>query len=359
MDESNYPPREIEEDEEELLDRLWSAVDAPAARPEADAAGYRDLKRRIRRRVQRRRAWRMVWIGSAAAAVVAAGIFLWPQLPPAPPADAFAQLERMGVAVERPEVVMTADDGLRLSLETAARLEPHAEGTVAVRTERGERAQLDGERKLRVDVPAGRQFSLTLADGSQVWLNAGSTLEYPATFSNASERRVRIEGEAFFDIRCDTCRPFCVELAGGEAIRVLGTQFNVNAYAGSGRRVTTLVAGRVRYTADGGRREVTLRPNEQVRSDAAGGTWRVETVDATAYGAWKEGWLWFENEPLSGLAERLAREYGIRVEVADRVRGYTFSGKIRRDRGIGYLLNLFSETSDVACEVSEGVMRLK
>ena len=137
----------------------------------------------------------------------------------------------------------------------------------------------DFERKLKVEVPNGRQFRLVLDDGSEVWLNAGSKLEYPATFENASERRVRIEGEAFFEIKRDTCCPFCVELGDGECIRVLGTSFNVNAYAGNGRHVTTLVTGRIGYAASAGAEEVVLEPNQQVSRDLAAGTVAVSAVD--------------------------------------------------------------------------------
>lgn len=154
------------------------------------------------------------------------------------------------------------------------------------------------------------------------------------------------------------CRPFCVELGDGECIRVLGTSFNVNAYAGAGRHVTTLVTGRIGYAAEAGAEEVVLKPNQQVSRDLAAGTVAVNAVDASVYGAWKEGWLWFENESLPALAERLGRIYGIRVEVAARLGEYTFSGKIRQDRGVEYILNLLSETSDVVCEVEDGVMRL-
>lgn len=139
---------------------------------------------------------------------------------------------------------------------------------------------------------------------------------------------------------------------------MLGTSFNVNAYAGAGRHVTTLVTGRIGYAAEAGAEEVVLKPNQQVSRDLAAGTVAVNAVDASVYGAWKEGWLWFENESLPALAERLGRIYGIRVEVAARLGEYTFSGKIRQDRGVEYILNLLSETSDVVCEVEDGVMRL-
>lgn len=356
MEESNYPHREIGEDEDDLLNRIWSDLDAADSVPESGGTGYDELRKRIRRHLQRRWISRMVLVGSAAA-VVAAALLLFRQTAGIPEPDAFAQLQEMGVTVERSEVVLTADDGMRLVLENAARVEQHPEGEVALRTGKDRSTPLARERRLRVEVPHGRQFRLTLADGSEVWLNAGSTLEYPASFANAAERRVRVEGEAFFEIKRDTCCPFCVELDGGECIRVLGTSFNVNAYAGSGRHVTTLVTGRISYRA--GTEEFVLRPNQQLTAETGTGTARIGTVDASVFSAWKEGWLWFENESLPVLAGRLSRTYGIRVEVADRIREYTFSGRIRHDRGIDYILDLFTETSGIRCEVSDGVMRLQ
>lgn len=357
MEESNIPHREIDADEDDLLNRIWSELEVSDDRPVADSRGFADLKKRIRRSVQRRWMVRLTLVGSAAAVVTAAVLFSGrPSIEPEP--DAFAQLAEMGVTVESSEVVMTADDGMRLVLEHEARLEQHAEGGVALRTDAGEGRPLATERRLRIEVPDGRQFRLTLADGSEVWLNAGSSLEYPATFADAPERRVRIEGEAFFEIQRDTCCPFCVELGDGGCIRVLGTSFNVNAYTRSGRQVTTLVSGRVGFTPGTGDEEVMLRPNEQVSIDLASGTTRVTSVDASVFSAWKDGWLWFENENLPALAGRLERMYGIRVEVAERLGDYTFSGKIRRERGVDYILNLLAETSGIRCEVVDGVMRL-
>jgi len=96
----------------------------------------------------------------------------------------------------------------------------------------------------------------------------------------------------------------------------------------------------------------------QPQADIGGGRGGPPQGGAAAFGGWKEGWLWFENESLPALAERLGRIYGIRVEVAARLGEYTFSGKIRQDRGVEYILNLLSETSDVICKVENGVMRL-
>lgn len=261
MERSNFPHRNLDEDDEELLNGIWAGLETPDDRPGADSRDFDDVKRRIRRRVRRRWMSRATLAGSAAA-IVAAVVLVVRQPGVLPEPDAFAQLQQMGVTVERPQVVMTADDGMRLVLENAARLERRSEGEVALRTETGEQRPLATERKLKVEVPNGRQFRLV------------------------------------------------------------------------------------------------LEPNQQVSRDLAAGTVAVSAVDASVYGAWKEGWLWFENESLPALAERLGRIYGIRVEVAARLGEYTFSGKIRQDRGVEYILNLLSETSDVICKVENGVMRL-
>lgn len=356
MDESTIPHREIGADEEELLDRMWAGLPLGGDPSDGMNPGLWDLQRRIRRKTRRRRLRRTALAGSAAAILLGAVLLLG--RPAAPPADSFAQLERMGVSIDRGEVVMTSDDGMCLRLDSTATLERTNERQVALRTQSGDRVALQDERMLRIEVPHGRQFRLTLSDGTGVWLNAGSTLEYPAAWEHRGERRVRLSGEAYFEVARDTCRPFCVEIGDGECIRVLGTSFNVSAY--TARHVTTLLTGRIGYTAPGDAGERVLRPEEQLDLDCTTGEARIRRVDASAFASWKEGWLWFEAEKLTDLTDRLSRIYGIRVVVADRLREYTFSGRIRQERGIEYILGLLNETTDIVCKVdAEGVMRLE
>ena len=167
MERSNFPHRNLDEDDEELLNGIWAGLETPDDRPGADSRDFDDVKRRIRRRVRRRWMSRATLAGSAAA-IVAAVVLVVRQPGVLPEPDAFAQLQQMGVTVERPQVVMTADDGMRLVLENAARLERRSEGEVALRTETGEQRPLATERKLKVEVPNGRQFRLVLDDGSDI-----------------------------------------------------------------------------------------------------------------------------------------------------------------------------------------------
>ena len=131
MERSNFPHRNLDEDDEELLNGIWAGLETPDDRPDADSRDFDDVKRRIRHRVRRRWMSRAALAGSAAA-IVAAVVLVVRQPGVLPEPDAFAQLQQMGVTVERPQVVMTADDGMRLVLENAARLERRSEGEVAL-----------------------------------------------------------------------------------------------------------------------------------------------------------------------------------------------------------------------------------
>lgn len=349
------PHREIRRDESELLEQLWKSL------PEGDTAeeesGFRDVQGRIRRQGRRRNIFRLT-AASGIAAMIAVAFGLW-RYPAAEPVNGvLAQIEEMEAAAQQNQVILTDGSGLNMTLDSMAYIEQDEEGRVDLRTKEGKSLALAAERMLQITVPEGRQFRLTLADGSDVWLNADTRFEYPASFAGKAERRVRLEGEAFFEVKKDS-RPFYVEVGAAENIRVLGTSFNVNAYADAPHHVTTLVTGKVSYLAGSGQKEVVLLPNQQVEMECATGKACVREVDATEYALWKEGIVWFEEERLADLAVRLKRLYGIPVEVAEHLADVPFSGKIRYERGIEHIVSLLRKFKDLQCVVEEGVIRLK
>ncbi|NCE72587.1 FecR family protein [Odoribacter sp. Z80] len=355
--EPEWPEYEIGEDEEPLLNEIWDKLSETSTHEAVDVADYEDVKGRVLRKMKRRRILYFS-VGSGVAAAMA-GIFLLfsgENTKLQPEIYGRSHAEKKGV---RNEVVLTSDNGMQTCLDSMVKIENHTGKEVALFMASGKKISVEKGRRLRVEVPAGRQFQLTLADGSEVWLNAGSSLEYPASFEGAEERRVQLEGEAFFEVRRDTVHPFYVEFGKRESIRVLGTSFNVNAYADSPVHTTTLVSGKIKYMAQEIQREVVLCPDQQVCLDCEAGGVNVSEVNAALYSVWKEGWIWFENERLENLVQRLARRYGIEMYVADRCKDYTFSGKIRYERGMDYIIKLVTETTDIVCEVENGVVRLK
>ena len=249
---------------------------------------------------------------------------------------------------KRQERVVDAGKGTKIRI---------GENVVSYQT--GEQEEAPVQEMNTVRVPRGNEYRLILSDGTKVWLNASSTLEYPASFEGKKERRVRLTGEAFFEVcRNEKC-PFYVETGNQESVQVLGTSFNINAYPENSKHFTTLVTGKISYQVEEGKEPIILSPDQQVSFDCVSGDMKVAQVDASAFTAWKDGWIYFEDETLPDLAKRLSRVYGVEIKVAERLRNYSFSGKISYERGVDYITRLMEETNGVVCEVENGVLWLR
>lgn len=181
--------------------------------------------------------------------------------------------------------------------------------------------------------PRGGQFRLTLSDGTGVWLNAASSIRYPAMF-RVGERRVEISGEAYLEVAHDTGRPFIVDVDGRAVVRVTGTKFNVNAYRDEPSLDVTLLEGSVsvRRNADGS--QAVLTPGLQA-SISADGTPTVRRVDdLESLMAWKEGRFQFgDGMEIESVMRQLSRWYDVDVRYQGTVEG-------RVGGGISRLVNL-------------------
>ena len=195
-------------------------------------------------------------------------------------------------------------------------------------------------------VPRGGEFSLELADGTRVWLNAESRLRYPVAFTG-KERKVEMEGEVYFEVAKNKEKPFIVTVNGVD-IRVLGTSFNVSAY--QEEVVTTLVEGKVQLKK--GNEQVILSPNQQaIWSDDE---FRVKQVDARNYVLWKEGIFYFEDVDLETILDDMARWYNVNVFYMNPVlKEMKFSVEIRRYGDINEILRRIGQTKRVKFEIKD------
>jgi transmembrane sensor len=204
-----------------------------------------------------------------------------------------------------------------------------------------------------IEAPPGARTSVTLPDSSKVWLNANSRISFNASYG-ADNRRVVMEGEAFFDVVKSEV-PFFIETPMYN-ISVLGTAFNVKAYADDMESSTTLVRGSLKVTR--GNEEVTLKPNEKVvvlKTPHAGAqTLALEkNVDAALATAWKEGWLSVQSESLLELAKKIERLYDVKISFQDReLESYRYSGRIRQF-SLEQVLKALSLTSPVDFTIQE------
>lgn len=157
----------------------------------------------------------------------------------------------------------------------------------------------------------GKKMNITLADGTEVRLNSGSTLKFPDRFQG-NTREVELSGEAFFNVARNSDKPFIIK-SGEVETMVLGTSFNVNTYPESKQVAVTVATGKVKVTSR--ENEIFLLPNEQGVFDKKSKSISKEKIDIAAFLHWKDGIIHFEDAELSQVLRTLERWYGVTFEV--------------------------------------------
>lgn len=191
-----------------------------------------------------------------------------------------------------------------------------------------------------VNTPNGRQFQLTLPDGTKVWMNAGSSIRYPNYFYD-HQRKVSITGEVYFEVAQQPDMPFMVDIDHRAEVEVLGTHFDVNAYGNGLQEIkTTLLEGAVRVSK--GMQKATLRPGQQAQVGATINI--VNNVNTDQVVAWKNGFFNFENMRLKEVMQQLERWYNIEVVYEGTVPDVRFYGELRRDLNLSGIISALSDS---------------
>lgn len=203
-------------------------------------------------------------------------------------------------------------------------------------------------------IPRAAQYKVILPDGSEVWLNAESTLRFPTAF-NGSERLVELTGEGYFDIAKNKSKPFMVKVispAGPSKdfeIRVLGTHFNVNAYNDEGDATTTLVEGSVIVTS--GSKSVQLTPGDEAIVGGEGGM-KVAKADISETLAWKDKLFIFQDQTIPEIMRQIERWYDIKVIYKGNIKE-KFTGILPRDLTLGQILTVLDKGGKYSFEVKD------
>ena len=184
-------------------------------------------------------------------------------------------------------------------------------------------------------VPKGGEFTLTLSDGTKVWLNSQSKIRYPVIFNDIT-REVYLEGEAYFEVTKDSRHPFHVNARNGVNIEVLGTSFNVRSYMDENVIETVLEEGSVRMSQ--GKDSVILSPGNKA-TYLPNEPIRLTTVNTELYTAWRHGQYIFMEESVENILKQLSRWYDIEVFYSNEaVKSVVFSGDVRKYDDINTLL---------------------
>ena len=198
-----------------------------------------------------------------------------------------------------------------------------------------------------ISTPRGGQYQLTLADGSKVWLNAASSIRFPASFTG-SKRKVELTGEAYFEVAKNPAMPFTVSV-NGMNVEVLGTHFNINSYADEDVIKTTLLEGAVKVIK--GSVIALLSPGQQAQLTSNGQIGVNKNIDVDEVMAWKNGKFQFGDKvDIGTIMRQIARWYDVDVEYKG-VFTKHFGGSISREVNISQVLKVLETTGDVKYKV--------
>lgn len=207
---------------------------------------------------------------------------------------------------------------------------------------------------ITLETPMGSKLKTVLPDGTEVWQNSGSTLKYPAKFTNQN-REVLLTGEAYFHVSSDKSHPFLVKTADG-TVKVTGTRFDVSAYPDDNFSSVVLEEGHVSFIPERKcNAEIELEPNEKIVFQQGSGAIEKTQTEVEKYTAWTEGKLIFRNDPLSVIITRLRRWYNADISLIDpngSLGNHPFTMTIQNET-LPQILKFISEAADLKFEVTE------
>lgn len=293
--------------------------------------------------------WRVAVAASILLAVTLGGYFLFVNKTDKP--TEITQTPLLPNDIKAPEnnrAIITLADGRTVYLDSAkngqlavqgnVKLVKLANGQIAYQTASGE--MLKEIRYNTLHNPRGSKvIDMRLADGSHVWLNAGSSVTYPVDFAG-NERKVSITGEAYFEVTHDAAKPFFVS-KGDMQVQVLGTHFNVNAYDDEADIKVTLFEGSVKVANATG--SVLIRPHEQAIVSGKEVT-VTDKVDVDAVMAWKNGLFSFNRADLKTMMKELARWYDVDVVYEGNVPAMEFGGELQRSLNLSQVLRALEKS---------------
>lgn len=187
-----------------------------------------------------------------------------------------------------------------------------------------------------LETPRGRQYSVVLPDGTKIWLNSASSIKYPTAFNTLKERKVFLNGEAYFEVAKDKHHPFKV-ITSTQEVRVLGTHFNVNSYTDEPAVNTTLFEGSVRIN-----NQTVLKPGQKASLYHSGKISVSAGSDNVI--AWKNGKFRFEDTSMEEILRELARWYDVDIVYPDGIPQETFSGYIDQGLNLSDALDILKYT---------------
>lgn len=355
---------------EELMDQERLGNDLNELHKYTHTLAYEKLSQRIfpQENTGKKVYFRVWWYMAAALLLLVAGGISYfalnkPQKAGLPQSTIVAQKKSPGAAPDTKKAVLILADGSSISLSEINNGNIAQQGHVIIRKDRnglleyrssGVANSVAGSNILRT--PRGGEYQVVLEDGTRIWLNSASTLQFPVHF-NSGDRRVTLTGEAYFEIakavnpKTNHKKSFIVSVDNME-VQAIGTAFNISAYKEDNRSQTTVVEGLVQVNRNN--KTSMLPPGKKlIASDS---TVTIEDADIKQEIAWKNGEFVFRNTSLKMVMNELARWYDMDVVYAPGVPSLHFSGEVQREATITKVLEMLEYTGGVTFTISKRII---
>ncbi|MHA4807338.1 FecR family protein [Flavitalea flava] len=347
---------------EEVADRyellLEKAASRENSRPQLAAAIERSLDEVDLRRKRTLPFYKKTWLRVAAsilAVVCATGLYF--ALRSGPPYQRLAQKPSIVPAIDilpgGNKAILVKSDGSQVVLEDSTNQTIMEANGQKIANKKGSLSyrQSEGTDHVvfnSVKVPRKGKYQVVLADGTNVWLNAESSLTYPSAFVDA-QRKVELTGEAYFEVARDPARPFHVVHKDLD-VEVLGTNFNINSYEDEKTTKVTLLQGSVRVLSlpSAASATVQLKPGQQAQYHPDGRLTVSEDADLEETMAWKNGRFQFKDTDLKSIMRQLMRWYDIEVAYEGNIEDRFFTADISRSKNLSSVLKIL-ELSNIHC----------
>lgn len=359
MSQRNEQPSGEKDPLEPDVRQIVQAAGNEALAPEEKAGLWERIEYSIS---EERPVYRRLWWKVAAAVVVLAAAGWW-MLREKPAAEkgvlAFAR-QQQPVADTSTETRLVLGNNRQVTLSGASASLTYGQNGTRVMVNEAEQYEQGvggGIQYNTLIVPYGRRAKISLEDGTEVWLNAGSRMVYPVAF-NGKSREVFLEGEAYFDVAQHADQPFFV-FTNELKTSVLGTAFNISAYADDAEQTVVLVQGSVKVNANAGDAEQLLTPGYKAGYSVSGRSISKEHVNVLAYTAWKDGRLMFTRAPLQDILKKLSRYFNILITTETSSQS-TFSGDLDLADDISTVLDAVSVSTGLKYErTTDGIILKK
>jgi ferric-dicitrate binding protein FerR (iron transport regulator) len=325
-----------------------SDLDIPASFAAGEDAHRRRILAKIRFRSRKR--WLMPAVAACVLATGATGAFLLLKMNRSQHPVQRLAMGKKAISPGGNKATLTLADGRKVVLEGLPDGKLVAQQGVVIAkldtgmlrySESGKSQGVSGFNTLTT--PRGGIFQVQLSDGTHVWLNSATTIQYPTVFSG-STREVTVSGQAYFQVAGNPSRPFVVR-SGKVKVKVLGTAFDVMSYEDENVNKTTLTQGSIVVTSDNA--TLTVHPGQQASLEPGHAQFKVTEPDIDEVLAWKEGRFRFSNTNLRVVMRQIARWYDVSVEYRGDLSDLNLTGSVSRKENVEELLKAFEKTGGV------------